>query len=183
MKCIAILLLLIRTIVPVSAQDPAAFRFKGLALGVSEGQFIDLHIKAAVSELSDRKSGIVIYKSTAEDSSPKNSTYLFLDGLLIRIDAVYSKEELDQIGGIDILIARLIERLGKPSASNTLNGHQVGNTIFLNDAFWDFDDLHHAFSISLRLVNNVPSALFYATDSHGWDEYNKRKAKHADTGF
>jgi hypothetical protein len=178
-KLLSLVILLAAAFTSSYGQDPAAFRIKGIALGITEKEFVGSKIPAVIADSHGRDAGIVIYKSS-DDFPPKDVTFTFLDGLLIRFDAKYSSEELKQIGGPGSLKNKLIERLGTPTTSNVLTGW-YHDTLNCEDAFWNFKVL--GFSMYSQVKNDVLSASLFGVVSKGWEEYKKRREKNANTGF
>ena len=61
MKCAAIFLVGIAALTSSYGQDPAAFRIKGVALGLTEKEFVDSKIPAVIADSRRRGVGIVVH--------------------------------------------------------------------------------------------------------------------------
>ena len=167
-----------------SGEGANLFKLKGVSLGINESEIKKL-LPTAVCDTNQSlpKAGIIIYVANDDKNPPNNSTFTFLDGVLIRMEAFYSDKDLSKIGGWEILRERLKQKLGTPTSVDLLRGGKVGGTIFLGGATWNFKGEDTFSDITAKLNDGKSSATFYTVRSSLWQTLKERQKNESPVGF
>lgn len=167
-----------------SGEGANLFKLKGASLGMNESEIKKL-LPTAVCDTNQSlpKAGIAIYEVSDDENPPSKSTFTFLDGVLIRVKAIYSQKDLAKIGGFKTLTERLTEKLGTPNQSNQLLGSVIGGKEQLGDFIWIFKSEDTLYELKAELIDGKTSSTFYAGRSTLCHEFQERRKNKAAVGF
>jgi hypothetical protein len=166
----------------ISAQEPTKFQIKGVRVGMKREEVASkLTNMVTDPKLSEKAIGVEVTKAT-DDSPPSELVLTFLDGTLIRIVGNYTDTEIERIGGSEVILAKMRDRLGL-CTTEMHHTPPIGNGFVVHAGSWIFKDPALYFSFATESNSGVISSNILAVDSNGWAVVGTRKKKSANAGF
>lgn len=169
----ALLALAIPLAAPAARADTdamAEFRFQGIPLGAECHEFLRRFPSAMVHEKSEEAVGFQVY-SVAATVVADLAEFKFLDGRLFQINVVYLPGRLDNLGGVDVVVAKLGDAFGYANETKPI---QQGTA-----AIWRRPDISR--TATFGAVQGA--AMLIVTDTSVESELRSRRAKTANLGF
>ena len=165
----------------LSAGDPLEFKLKGFGVGAAKSDLSEQLKKAKKSgELSVDSAGIEVYDVEDGSSPPAKITITFLDGKAVRIVGEYAAAEVERIGGLDSLLERVTEKLGRPSGP-VVRHRLVGDTMVLLAASWRKPLQSRIFILGCERIGEKVSTTLVLADLS--NELENRRKKSTSAGF
>lgn len=180
---VAVLLSVAFAMASASAEEPGKFQIKKLRLGMTFAEATGiqkgLKIDAARSDAAVELEVAIL----RDDSSPPTDLELtFSQGRLARILGHYSKAEMQKIGGSEILLAKMSERLGAPTRERR-NTEPINNGYVILTGSWSMPAINRYFSFATESNQGVVSTYVLAVDTAATEGLKDRQKKAASTGF
>jgi len=99
----------------VGFAGPLEFKIRGFGLGATKDSVTELLSKATLSkDLSSPGIGIEVFLLTDQPAPPSRIQVTFLDGKIVRVEAEYTQNEIEDLGGHGAIINKMAERLNTP---------------------------------------------------------------------
>lgn len=123
---------LVATIGCLPGKEVSNLKVGELQIGLSEENAREIYPQAKLIEKeSDHKIGLISYQAK---KSPELSRLIFrvFDKKVFEIRAIWVKDELDKVGGLEVILAQLTKKLGKPhqQRADNLIGDKLGTFIW-----------------------------------------------------
>lgn len=161
------------------SQKSEDFKFEDLKIGMTLGHFKKAHPDAEEFPAKDIEHEIGVYQYLAVMKTAAAAACSFLDDTLYSIGIFYNEEECHEIGGLQTLYNRLVERLGSETSFENKKEETKENGI-KQEITWEFKT--RTFVLTSYYNEKTP-ITFVFRNSMKYDSINKRRESKANLGF
>ena len=150
------------------------FSFEGMKFGSSLSSFKSKYPLAVIENNEDEKVGVKFYK-VSNLSLASYGAYSFYSDRLFKIVIIYSKNDVNKMGGLQTIANKLLEKFGVPTDFKKINDDEKIDVVW-----WRFESVGKYFEV---LTYKDGYVKLYILDENIEKKINVKKTSSVDIGF